>query len=168
MTRDELEKRNVGENLDALMNLDPRGYGVCRILYAGSRAFTGEPLTMHAAQVLCDSIKENDLVYILVGFVLLPHKVPEMDGTVSAMLLARALVMAFNAKPVIVCPADSVQAIEKCAAVVGLHIYEDLDTVQALPLSMGVVAFTKDKAAARDWDACAEYVHMLLTKAKGE
>ena len=148
MTRDELEKRNVGENLDALMNLDPRGYGVCRILYAGSRAFTGEPLTMHAAQVLCDTVKENDLVYILVGFVLLPHKVPEMDGTVSAMLLARALVMAFNAKPVIVCPQDSVQAIEKCAAVVGLHIYEDLDAVQQLPLSMGVVAFTKDKAAA--------------------
>lgn len=26
----------------------------------------------------------------------------------------------------------------------------------------------KDKAAARDWDACAEHVHMLLTKAKGE
>ncbi len=55
MTRDELEKRNVGENLDALMNLDPRGYGVCRILYAGSRAYTGEPLTMHAPQVLCDA-----------------------------------------------------------------------------------------------------------------
>lgn len=34
-TRDELEKCNVGENLDALMTLDPRGYGVCRILYAG-------------------------------------------------------------------------------------------------------------------------------------
>ena len=135
MTRDELEKRNVGENLDALMNLDPRGYGVCRILYAGSRAYTGEPLTMHAAQVLCDTVKENDLVYIITGFVLLPHKVPEMDGTVSAMLLARALVMAFGAKPVIVCPDDSVQAIEKCAAVVGLHIYEDLDTVQALPLA---------------------------------
>ena len=57
MTRDELEKRNVGENLDALMNLAPRGYGVCRILYAGSRAYTGEPLTMHAAQVLCDAVK---------------------------------------------------------------------------------------------------------------
>lgn len=26
----------------------------------------------------------------------------------------------------------------------------------------------KDKVAARDWDACAEYMHMLLTKAKGE
>ncbi len=104
---------------------------------------------MHAAQVLCDVRKRERLwCTLLAGFVLLPHRVPEMDGTVSAMLLARALVMAFNAKPVIVCPSDSVQAIEKCAAVVGLHIYEDLDTVQELPLSMGVVAFTKDKAAA--------------------
>ncbi len=36
MNRDELEKRNVGENLDALMNLDPRGYGVCRIHTVGA------------------------------------------------------------------------------------------------------------------------------------
>ena len=102
----------------------------------------------HAAQTLVDAVKPGDLVYILTGFVLLPHKVPEMDGMVSSMLLARALVMAFGAKPVIVCPADSVQAIEKCAAVVGLHIYEDLDIVQTLPLSMGVAAFTKSLADA--------------------
>ena len=63
MTRDELEKRNVGENLDALMNLDPRGYGVCRILYAGSRAYTGEPLTMHAAQVLCGKRERSGVHY---------------------------------------------------------------------------------------------------------
>ena len=88
MNRDELEKRNVGENLDSLMNLDPRGYGVCRILYAGSRKETGEPLTMHAAQKLTDTVKPGDLVYILTGFVLLPHKVPEMDGMVSSMLFA--------------------------------------------------------------------------------
>ena len=48
MDRNELEKYNVGENLDALMTLDPRGYGVCRILYAGSRARTGAPLTVTA------------------------------------------------------------------------------------------------------------------------
>ncbi len=146
MTRDELEKSNVGENLDALMTLDPRGYGVCRILYAGARTFTGGPLTMHAAEVLCKAVKPGDVVIILTGFVLLPHKVPEMDGTVSSMLLARALVRAFGAKPVIVCPSDSVEAIRRCAAVVGLHCYDDLDAVKALPLSMGVVAFTKDPA----------------------
>lgn len=148
MDRDELEKRNVGENLDALMNLDPRGYGVCRILYAGSREYTGGPLTMNAAEKLCAAVGEGDVVFILVGFVLLPHKVPEMDGTVSSILLARSLVMAFGAKPVIICPADSVKAIKKCASVVGLHIYEDIKKVRELPLSMGVVAFTKDASLA--------------------
>lgn len=151
MNREELEKRNIGENLDALMNLDPRGYGVCRILYAGSRARTGEPLTMDAAQALCDTVKEGDAVFILTGFVLLPHKVPEMDGMVSSMLLARALVMAFNAKPIIICPSDSVEAVRKCASVVGLHIYTDIQTVMELPLSMGVLSFTKnlDEAQAQ-------------------
>ena len=42
MTKEELIEYNVGENLDSLMNLDPRGYGVCRILYKGSRDYTGE------------------------------------------------------------------------------------------------------------------------------
>ena len=148
MERDDLEKRNIGENLDALMVLDPRGYGVCRILYAGSRAVTGEPLTMHAAEALCRSVHEGDLVYILMGFVLLPHRVPEMDGMVSSMLLSRALVLAFGAKPVIVCTQDCVEAVKRCASVVGLHIYEDIATVRELPLSMGIVAFTKDAKEA--------------------
>ncbi|MFT4105667.1 MAG: DUF4392 domain-containing protein [Lacrimispora sp.] len=148
MDRGELEKRNVGENLDALMNLDPRGYGVCRILYAGSREQMGEPLTMRAAEKLCETVKENDLVYILTGFVLLPHKKPEMDGMVSSLLLARALVMAFGAKPVIICPEDCVKSVKKCAGVVGLHIYQDIEEVKALPYSMGVAAFTKNPARA--------------------
>lgn len=149
MTRDELEKHNVGENLDALMCLDPRGYGVCRILYAGSRAYTGEPIAMHAAEQLCKTVKAGDVVYIIVGFVLLPHKVPEMDGSVSSILLARALVLAFGAKPVIICPEDSVEAFKKCANVVGLHCYEDLDICRQLPLSMGIVSFTKEKDNAK-------------------
>ena len=148
MERAELEKWNVGENLDALMNLDPRGYGVCRILYEGSRKAMGEPLAMRAAERLCERVKEQDLVFILTGFVLLPHRKPEMDGMVSSMLLARSLVLAFGAKPVIICPEDCVKAVKKCASVVGLHIYEDLKTVQELPYSMGVHAFTKNSNRA--------------------
>lgn len=49
---------------------------------------------------------------------------------------------------IIVCPQDSVEAFKKCGNVVGLHVYEDLDTAMELPLSLGVVAFTKDKAKA--------------------
>lgn len=149
MDREELEKHNVGENLDGLMNLDPRGYGVCRILYAGSRKYTGRPLTMNAAEKLCGAVGENDPVFILTGFVLLPHRVPEMDGMVSSMLLARALVMAFGAKPVIICPEDCMEAVKKCSSVVGLHIYEDLKLVMDLPLSMGVVSFTKNQNWAK-------------------
>ena len=48
---------------------------------------------MHAAEVLCAAVHPGDTVVIMTGFVLLPHKVPEMDGTVSSMLLARALVL---------------------------------------------------------------------------
>ncbi|ADL03826.1 hypothetical protein [Lacrimispora saccharolytica] len=47
MDRGGLEKKNVGENLDALMNLDPRGYGGGRILYAGSREQMGMGLDLY-------------------------------------------------------------------------------------------------------------------------
>ena len=91
MTQQELTALNLGENLDQLMNLDPRGYGVCRILYKGCRDLCGEPVSLHAAKGLIEHIHEGDLVYILTGFVLLPHKKAEMDGIVSSVLLARAL-----------------------------------------------------------------------------
>ncbi len=148
MTKEELSIYNVGENLDNLMNLDPRGYGVCRILYHGSREYTGEPLTTHSAKKLVQYIQPGDFVYIITGFILLPYKVPEMDGMVSSMLLARSLVAAFDAKPVIICPEDCLEAVKKCAPVVGLHCFEDIGRIADLPLSMGVIAFTKDKNKA--------------------
>lgn len=163
MTNVELTMYNMGENLDTLMNLDPRGYGVCRILYAGSRAYTGEPLTMHSAKKLAENIKPGDFVFILTGFILLPHKVPEMDGMVSSMLLARSLVQAFNAKPVIICPEDSLEAIRKCSGVVGLHCYDDMDKVAQLPISMGVIPFTKDQSKAEK--QADEIIAAVLPKA---
>ncbi len=155
MTKEKLSELNIGDNLDQLMNLDPRGYGVCRILYAGSRAHTGEPLTMHCAKELVKAIQPGDLVYIMTGFILRPHKVPEMDGIVSTILLCRALVEAFNCKPVIICPEDNVVAIKNCAPVIGLHLYEDLDTLCDLPMAMGVIPFTKDADEAA---TCADHI----------
>lgn len=40
MNQKDLTVFNLGENLDNLMNLDPRGYGICRILYNASREYT--------------------------------------------------------------------------------------------------------------------------------
>lgn len=149
MDRNALEERNIGENLEVLMNLDPRGYGVCRILQEGCKKAMGSPAAMKAAHELCRVIKKDDYVFLLTGFVLLPHEVPEMDGMVSTMLLARALVTAFDAKPVIICPEDCLPAVKGCAPVVGLHLYEDPKLLKERPMSMGVRAFTKDTHVAQ-------------------
>ena len=54
---------NIGENLDNLANLDPRGYGVCRILYKASREYTGMPTTMKLPKSCARHLKKT-ILYI--------------------------------------------------------------------------------------------------------
>ncbi len=151
MTQQELTILNLGQSLDDLANLDPRGYGVCKILYGAAKEYTGGPLCINAAQKLIDTVKEGDIVYVMTGFVLRPYKKAEMDGIVSSMLLCRALVKAFGAKPIIICPEDNLEAVRNMAACVGLHLFEDIEFLKEIPVSMGVICYTKDvnKAAAQ-------------------
>ena len=139
---------NLGDNLDQLMNLDPRGYGVCRILYKGARDYTGGPLCMNCAEQLKNILAEEDIVYIFTGFVLLPNYHAEMDGIIGAMLLARALVKAYGVKPVIICPEENMVAVRNLSPVIGLHLYEDMEELKKFPISIGAIAFTKDDAFA--------------------
>ena len=148
MTQQELTLRNLGQSLDDLANLDPRGYGVCKILYDASRKYTGGPTSMNAARKLTQTVKDGDIVYIMTGFVLRPFKKAEMDGIVSAALLCRALVLAFGAKPVIVCPKANYEAVRQLAPCVGLHLREDMQELREIPVSMGVIVFTDDAALA--------------------
>lgn len=148
MSKESIAEINMGENLDQLMNLDPRGYGVCRILYEGARKFTGEPLSIHCARELKNQLKENDVVYIITGFVLLPNYHAEMDGIISSMLLCRALVKAYGVKPVIICPKENIGAVKNLAPVVGLHFYSDLKELKEFPISVGAYEFTKDEEEA--------------------
>jgi len=148
MTQQEITLLNLGQSLDDLANLDPRGYGVCKILYSGSRKLAGKPLCINAAEKLVATLKENDIVYILTGFVLRPFKKAETDGIISSMLLCRALVKAFGVKPVIICPEENRKAVENMSACVGLHLREDLQELKDIPVSMGMITFTKDAAKA--------------------
>lgn len=148
MTQKEITELNIGQTLDDLANLDPRGYGVCKILYKACREYTGAPVSMNAAKKLFESVGEGDIVYVMTGFVLRPYKKAEMDGIVSAALLCRALVKAFRAKPIIICPEDNYEAVKKLAPCVGLHLFERIDELMEIPVSMGVITFTKDAAKA--------------------
>lgn len=60
MTQQELTLHNLGQSLDDLANLDPRGYGVCKILYDASRKYTGGPTSMNAARKLAQTVKDVD------------------------------------------------------------------------------------------------------------
>src|SRR5574344_1502336 len=159
MTDYELATYNVGENLDSLMNLDPRGYGVCRILYAGSRKYAGEPVALHAAKKICSLLTQNNLpsnesaqkekvVAVMSGFILRPHLQPETDGITGALLFIRALIQAYNITPVIIIPEKVVAAVVNCAPIMGLHVYHSLEKAQKLPLSFAykTISVNQDEA----------------------
>ena len=154
MTQEQLTLLNIGQNLDDLMNLDPRGYGVCRILYKASRAYAGEPVSMHAARVMQDTIKPGDLVYVFTGFVLLPHRKAEMDGICGAMHLVRAIAL-MGGTPVMIVPQANVHAIQALAPVVGLHYYDNVADAAAVHASVAVLPFTTDASKA---SACADAI----------
>lgn len=150
MTREELTLLNLGENLDQLMNLDPRGYGICRLLYQTIRPHTPMPLTIHAAGQLLRSIRPQSPVYLITGFILAPFNQPETDGVIGSLLLARALIMASDAKPFLICPKDAQKAIADCAASIGIQVFETVKEVMETPFSMGVIPFTKEKSKAKE------------------
>lgn len=148
MDQYQLTKYNIGEDLDSLMNLDPRGYGVCRILYPAAREYTKAPLTMNFAEKLLNTVKEGELIYLISGFVLPPFGVPETDGIISTVLLCRTLVM-LGRKPVVICPEGNLPAVKALAPVAGLHLYDSVEAIMNLPSAMAVIPFTKDKEEAK-------------------
>jgi hypothetical protein len=153
MTARELAEYNVGENLDQLMNLDPRGYGVCRILYPASRRYAGGPTAMAMAKkivLLLTDAPPDTVVCIMTGFILRPHLQPETDGIVGALLLARALVRGFGITPVFVIPEKNVPAVTACAPLLGLHLYDSVQQARQYPLSCSYVTIPVDQSAARE------------------
>ena len=153
MTQEEIAKRNLGESLDKLMNLDPRGYGVCNILYDGARKLTGSPLSINAAEKICSTVKPGDLVYIMVGFVLIPFEDSETDGMVGSLLLARMFVK-YGAKPLIICPSNNIKAARAMARKAGIHFFQSVAELKEKTFpAAAVVEFTKKSDEA---DKCAE------------
>jgi hypothetical protein len=148
MTQAELTEYNLGKSLDSLMTLDPRGYGVCNILYDAAYKKTGEPLSMKAGKILLDTLKEGDTVFIITGFVLHPYNMAETDGPPGAAALARSLIISRGIKPVFVVPSEALPAIKALSAVMGFHLRESLAEMKAMPLSAGFVEFTKSAGSA--------------------
>lgn len=136
MTRQQITLLNLSSSLDDIANIDPKGYGVCKLLYKSAREYTKKPLCLNAAEKLCGSLKKGDTVFILTGFVLSPYNKAETDGAISAALLASALERIFGAHVVIVCPEEAYCALD--------NLLNQLDS------DANLFSFTKetDKASA--------------------
>ncbi len=119
MTRQEITLLNLGSSLDDLANLDPKGYGVCKLLYKSAREYTGKPLCLNAAELICKTLKKDSVAYILTGFVLHPFNKAETDGVISSVLLAHALEKIFGTRVVIICPDEALKAVKELLKTVG-------------------------------------------------
>ncbi len=139
LTAEALHK--VAEGIDKLCSIEITGRGVIGSLYAAARARQGRPLCLRAAEVLTKHLGRGDTVIIATGLPTYPWFSGEQDGPVGAATLARALVLALAAKPVLLTEASH---LEMCrAAVRGAGLYaRGLDDALRLPTTAAVIPFT--------------------------
>lgn len=115
----------VGERLDRLMTVEirplsgglPAGY--VAPMYAACRRHHGLPLTTLAARKLIDAVKPGSTVLIATGAGIAP-KLPlgETDGPPGAAVLARALVLGFGVKAILVTEDSHMPPVAAVASVV--------------------------------------------------
>lgn len=91
----------ISEGIDRLITLDIGGRGIIYKLYEAARDLVKKPLTLVAAEKIDERVGYGDYIIIATGFRILPNAIQETDGPLGASTLARALKMAYGAKPII-------------------------------------------------------------------
>ena len=96
----------AAETIDGLTSLDLTRRGAIAFLHAEGRRLVGEPLALAAAREALARTSEGGVVAILTGFPEFPwigRGVAETDGPIGAAVLARALIRACRAIPILPC-----------------------------------------------------------------
>ncbi len=149
MNREELRTLSVGENIDRLVTLDMRGYGVPRILYEAARRRCGEPVCLHMAKTLDALLCDGNYIFLTTGFVFEPHKKGELDGFTGTALLIRAMLHIAEVKPVLFCEEKLVSAAEQVLAAAGVEVYSSINEVAHYPHACAVVGISNDQETAQ-------------------
>ena len=111
----------IGEGIDRLVTLDVRARGVIYNLYDAARKLVDSPLTLTAARRIVETVKDGDTVIITTGFRVLPQKVQETDGPLGAATLAKSLIKAFNANPIVVIEEPSREIMASTLRALGIN-----------------------------------------------
>ncbi len=107
LNKNRIAQCNVGNNLDVIASLDPKGYGVYKILYDLATAKAGGSYSMAAAKKINDILSKGEKVFFITGFVLTPFLKAETDGIAGTVMLARVLKKAYGIVPIYFCPKDA-------------------------------------------------------------
>jgi len=141
----------LGENLDRLATVNVARPNILRHrLYEAARAKLGQPLTYLFAEGLREHVHARDNVIIACGSVSLPWMARgETDGPPGAAVMARAMDVGLEAKPIVVCEEILVGMVEATFAGVGLtrHVYDDF---RATPHSVTIQGFPLDEERAKE------------------
>jgi hypothetical protein len=118
-------------------------------LYAAARRKAGGPLTLAAARILAENVKQGDVVLMLSGFVMRDYGRPETDGPIGAAVLGRALALGLGGVPVTASEAVCLPCLEACFAAAGL-IPAELGALRSGRNRCGFVEFPVDAVQAKD------------------
>jgi len=113
----------AAETIDRLTNLDFPRRGAIAALHAEAYRLAGGPLGLAAAREMLARTDDNAVVAILTGFPEFPwirRGVAETDGPVGAAVLARSLVRARRAIPIVPCEPHFAPVIEAAMRGIGL------------------------------------------------
>jgi hypothetical protein len=149
------EQRKIAESIDRLVATDGAGRGVIDELYPAARALQDGPLCLEAAARVLARVRRGDTVILGTGFPMAPWFAGEQDGPVGAATLARALVLAVAARPVIVTDPVNVQICAAAAGGAGLYV-RPLSEARSLPTTAAVLPFPVE------WDEAEQRARELL------
>jgi hypothetical protein len=145
----DLPTRVLGENVDRLISLDPRHWGLALALYEAARRRTSAPLAMGAAQALLEAGRERS-VLICTGFPVFPLLIQETDGLMGAACLARAVDLGLAGRPVLITEASAVPMLRAACRAAGLYVETDWSVVATRPHAALIQSFPTDVQAARE------------------
>lgn len=136
------------ESVDQLCGIEMTGRGVVGGLYRAARAAQGEPLAMKAARLLKGAVRgPGDVVFIATGLPTYSWFLSEQDGPVGAATLARALVLAYGVKPVILTNPGDVDICRAALVAAGLYCLP-LERAMRLPTTATVFPMPVDPEEA--------------------
>ncbi len=150
-------QRTIGEGIDRLVSVEITGRGVIGELYAAARAIGKGPLCLEAAARLLKRVHSASVVILATGLPTYPWFAGEQDGPVGTATLARALVLAVGARPVIVTDPGNVEICAAAVRAAGLYTRSVEDALR-LPTTAAVLPFPLE------WNAAAERSQALLDR----